>query len=442
MPLEAVAVALRQPVDVIASCLTRLIDNSVVVSADNVYSVSPPVRDAIFRVKGHLDQSFYRDALARLTSAFWKAHAAAPTIEVVDATLHAVARSGSIDFAPYQDLIRASTVHRLAQECYYRREWREALEYARRAKQMAPDRRELREVEFRALVQLERWEEAERGLREIEATGDKRRFYLAGFLLRRRRRYEEAIKAFASALAVGDRSLSVYRDYADSLYRVGRFPEAFTNIKSVLDRDSENIFALDLLIRICIDWNNLDEAERWLETLGRCDLDRRFIHHRRATLYAKRRMWDLALTESEAACTTGFALFESFAMRVDIFIEMVRYGDAMAALDELGKRFRGQRLDVQRGLRCKLLLREKHWREAKTIWDTLEEKNRPVHLGLLRGILLQKAQDPSVTLAERQSAEREAKAVTGTDVDLVAGEDADDIDEEPTSSTGIASSAT
>ena len=89
-------------------------------------------------------------------------------VETIDATLHAVARSGSTDFAPYQDLVRVSTVHRLATECYHKKEWKQSVEYARRAQKMAPNRRAVQEILFKALVQLEQWTEAEKMLRQFE----------------------------------------------------------------------------------------------------------------------------------------------------------------------------------------------------------------------------------------------------------------------------------
>jgi tetratricopeptide (TPR) repeat protein len=418
VPLAAVAVAVESNSQDTAQLLRNLIDNSLVVVVDDNYGVSPPIRDAIFRAKGHITKEMYNRIRINLTKEFWSDSEAAPTIEVVDATLHAVARSGSTEFDPYRDLVRVSIVHRLAQECYYRKEWELALEYAKRAERMGANRQDVRSICFKALVQLEKWQEAESQLEKIEGKYDRQAFYLKGFMLRKRQRFAEAIKAFESALAAGDRSFSVHRDYAECLYREGRFREAFEKIKWALERQPENIYVLDQIIRIYIDSRkNGDpqpvitqvEAEDFLERLERFDLDRRFVHHRKATFLAMNGLWHQALIEAEAACKASYSPFEAHALKIDIFIELGEFTKAEQELNDLAKRFRSQRHNVQLGTRCKLLIRQGKWREAEVVWNNLTDRESPVHQSLRKGILDLKANDPSISLMQRQDAIHEAE---------------------------------
>lgn len=411
VPLGGLIVALDLTAMSVATALRRLIDYSLVIASDGNYSLSRPIRESVFRIGGYLEPEFYARVLKRLTLSFWADRRAAPSVELVDATLHAAARSGSSDFRPYQDLIRPSTVHRLAQESYRRREWEAALEYAKRVVVMDPRRQDAEEIAVRALVQLERWDEAAAQLRRLEANGFRRVFYLKGFMLRRQQKHTEALREFEAALAAGDRSVSVYRDYADCLYRCGRYEEALKNIRFALSRDRENIYAIDLLIRICLEWGRRDEAEAALAVLERFDVEERFIHHRRATILSEKRLFEPALLEAEAARRTGVAVFEADATRVDVLIELGRYPEALKAIDEMEGQFRNQRRDVQRGLRCKLLTRQGRWREAKIVWDTLDDHARPVHQGLLATILSAKSQDESVPFEERETAGREAAVI-------------------------------
>src|SRR5262245_58857009 len=100
-------------------------------------------------------------------------------------------------------------------------------------------------------------------------------------MLRKRQRFGEAIKAFESALASGDRGFPLHRDYAECLYREERYTEVFERIQSALKRQPENIYVLDLAIRIYIDSNKRGtaqsviiekEAEDFLEKLKCFDL--------------------------------------------------------------------------------------------------------------------------------------------------------------------------
>jgi tetratricopeptide (TPR) repeat protein len=404
VPLSAVAIAADINDEQVAPLLRNLIDHSLVLSIDEKFSVSPPIKAAILRAKGFFGKDLYQRIGKKFTEVFWSDPEAGPTIEVVDATLNAVARSGSTDFQPYQDIVRVSVVHRLAQECYYQKEWGQALEYALRAEKMDPSRKAAKVLHFKSLVQLEKWKEAESKLAEIEKSGDRNTFYLKGFMLRKKHLFRQAIDAFESALLAGDHSYSVHRDYADCLYRCHRYEDALNKIEWVLERDSENIFVLDLKARICIDGKLLGPARDSVQKLERCDIDKKFIHHRKARLFSAQNIWDLALGEAEAACGTGHSPFEAFAQRIDILIELKNYPIASDYLNELEKRFRAHRKDIQTGLRCKLLTRQGRWREAKITWDRITDKTLPVHEGLLLRILEQKGKDNTVPLAERNAA--------------------------------------
>lgn len=412
IPLSAIAVALEVSMEEAAVSVRNLIDHSLLIVLDENYALSGPTRDAIIRAKGHLPTEFYKGVRKRLTKEFWVENKSAPTVEIVDATLHSVARSGSTDFNPYEDLVRVATVHRLAQECYYRKEWPDALEYARRAEEMDPQRKDVSVLHFKALVQMEKWEEAESQLAKIRTSGHPHALYLKGFMLRRRGMYEKAVETFESALKSGDYSYPVHRDLADCLHRCERYSEAYEKIKWVLDRDSENIFALDLFIRICIADRRFAKAKQWLSVLEGCDLDKRFVHHRKSTYYASQNMLEKALVEAETALQTGHSPFEAYAQRVDVLVELGKYQDAMKALEELHDRFGNQRRDVQLGLRAKLLIREGNWQAAKAAWDRITTKSKLVHQVLLLRILSLKAQDGTLSLKVRQDAQKEADSLT------------------------------
>ncbi len=406
VPLPAIAIALGKDSEVTATVIRGLIDQSLVLVFGDSFALSPPIREAVDRVKGHLSSKEYSRIADGLTKTFWSNEDVAPSLQVVDATLHAVARSDAPSLSHYADLVRPSTLHRLATECYHRKQWESALEYAKRVELMDPRRRDAWSIHFKALVQLERWDDAERVLRDIEGKRDRISYYLKGFMLRRRGKHNDACGSFESALRSGDRANSVYRDYADSLYRLGRFDEAAEKVKVVLDRDPENIFILDLLARVYLDCGQVAEADEVVRLLQRYDLSKRFIHHRKAALQSRRELWDLALIEADAACSTGFSPFEAFAQRANILIELDRFDAAKSAIEELEMRFRTQGKDVRHGLSCKLLLREGRWREARSVWDQLSDKHRPVHRKLLLNIYSAMSVDTAISLLERNDARR------------------------------------
>ena len=412
VPLTAISIVLGVDLEATAPIVKSLIDQSLLQVFDDSYAISSPIREAVQRVKGNLSKEQYSRIADKLTKAFWANEDAAPSLCIVDATLHAVARSENTSLANYDDLVRPSTIHRLAIESYHRREWESALEYAKRVEIMDPRRRNARAIHFKSLVQLERWDEAEDVLGNIEAKRDKLAFYLKGFMLRRRGEHKKACQSFEAALRSGDKANAVYRDYADSLYRLGEFEKAEDKVKVVSERDPENVFILDLLARVYLDLGAQLKAKEVIHLLERYDITNRFIYHRKAALFAQDKLWDLALIEAEAACKSGFSPFAAFAQKANILIEIGKFSDARYAIDNLEKRFRTQGRDVRYGLSCKLLLREGHWREARTVWDSLEDKKKMVHRRLLLNIYTVMANDNSLSLKERTDVKRHTDHLT------------------------------
>ena len=417
-PLGAIATAVDGDDEDVAKRLRRLVDLSLLLVLDNSYGLSPPISEAVVRARGLLSAQWYSELLHKLQTKYWLDDDILPPLAVIDLTLKAALRSGG-GTREYGDLLRVSSIHDVATESYHRRDWEAAVAFGLQAEAIyraQDDTRRLATVQetvVKALSQLERYDEADDVLRELEARSVRRAWYLRGFLYRRQRRMRDAASALEGALRVGDRSNSVYRDLADVLLRLGETNRARQMIEVVLDRDPDNVFVLDLVARIEIEGADKGRAERALRALERSDVDERFIHHRRATFFQKAHEPQRALEEAERALAVQRhgAAFEVQAVLADILIELEEFARFDALIDELDGRFRTSRRDVRAGLRCKGLVRRRRWREAMAVWETLSEKALPVHRALLASILEVKASDADVPLAQRQQARMEAEGL-------------------------------
>ena len=210
---------------------------------------------------------------------------------------------------------------------------------------------------------------------------------MEGFWHKKRREYLSAATSFKKALSIGNKTYSVYRDYADVLYRLRRYSEAEENLLIVLRRDGGNIFVLDLLIRLYMQLNRFHDAKATLISLEKNDIDEKFIHHRKAALAIADRNFDLALNEAEKACSKQSGLFEAFGQKANVLIEMAKYEEALKCLDTIQDKFGRTRLDIQLGLRCKLFIKQKMWQEAYAVWNKISDKGSAVNKALLALIL-------------------------------------------------------
>jgi tetratricopeptide (TPR) repeat protein len=267
LPARAIAIATDIPPDAIGLTISKLIDRNLVESIDDEYTITAPIRTAVVRGFERLDNDWYQGAFKRFEETYWADDNVAPPISVVDATLRTALRIGRHGIDNYGDIVRPSLLVRGAEEMYHNRQYDLALEYAERAEVMGARSAPLDEVVIKSLAQLSRIGEARSRLREYQSRDDRRYWYLRGFVARKDGNFEEACEVFQTGYSKGDRSISLLRDYADSLYRLNQTDAALRMAETALERRRANEFVLDLIARIKIDHGTDEEALAALDAL-------------------------------------------------------------------------------------------------------------------------------------------------------------------------------
>lgn len=409
LPLEVLAEILSVSPEECARALRHLIDINLVLPVEYNFAISPPVRRAVSTTRGPLSKSEYAVIAGKLLAAFWTDPDAIPPLGIVDATIHALARSNVKKLEDFRNLILPSQLYKVAQEEYNAQNWDAAIEFAKRTLTADHSRDGARIILFKAWVRKERWSEAEMVLKELEKRGVRAQFYCRGFLEWKRGNLGAAVSAFRSALDAGDRSVSVFRDLAFCLFRLAKVSDA----KNILSKAPEwifhNSYVVDLAVQIAIAERDWASAEGYLSSLEHIAAKEDF-YYRRATLRDARNEWMEALEDVEIACSRQPPRFEAMAQRANVLIELGRFPEANSAVENLIA-LGVMKRDVKTGLKCKLLLRQLKWQEAEVVWQGLHQKELPVHKGLRRDILLQKATDMTIGLVDRNEAVAELERI-------------------------------
>ena len=409
LPLDVLIVVLNIPPEECAHALRHLIDLNVVLPVEYQFTISPPVREAVTKIRGPLTKSDYKKIAIRLREAFWKDPNKVPPLGIIDAIIHALARSDVGELAKFQDLILPSQLYKAAKEEYNLKNWNVAIEFAIRTLKADPSRDGARIILFKAYVRIEDWHKAETTLRELQTRRVRAQFYCKGFLEWKRGNLEAAVSAFQAAIDAGDKSISVLRDLAHCLFRLGKPGEA----KKVLARAPEwifgNSYVVDLAAQIAIAEKDWETAERYVSNLEHIATTEDY-HHRRATLRAARNRLQWALQDADIACSGTPPRFEAMAQRVDILIELGRFPEATASIEDLVPSSLTKR-DVKTGLKCKLLVRQGKWREAEVVWQGLHQKELPVQQRLREEILHYKVEDRMTAPADRKEALQELQEI-------------------------------
>jgi tetratricopeptide (TPR) repeat protein len=407
LPIEVIGSALGISLDKLSSIIVRLIDLSLITHINNQYGISRPIKEAISRTFGLFKKEEYDKVALQLTKEYWSTDNEAPYLAVVDATINSVARSSNKEIDKYESFFRVSTLKKIAKESYYRQEWKLSINYSIRGLELNKNDIEFDILILKSFAKLEEWGKAFEQLKKIHEIGHKHYHYLEGFVFKAQHKYKEAINSFEQAIAIGDSYYPVYRDYSDCLFRIKEYSRAFNYINKVLDLDAENIFILELAIRICIELNDYANANELLQQLERCDLENKFFYLRKATYLVKRHDWNSALFYIDKAAENKPDYFEILYEKANILIELKEYEEARIILESLREKYQKQRNDIQLGLWSKYFTRLEKNREAIECQKGISDKTSPVYLALRVNTLSKIVNDISFNSSEKKAAEEE-----------------------------------
>jgi tetratricopeptide (TPR) repeat protein len=422
--------------EIVAQDLRRLLDLNLVLVSGTVFVIAAPIRMAVQSLKGLLTETDFATMAKALKTKYWDGVQSLPPLEIVQATIHAVMRSQAADLSDFRGFVLPSMLYRLAKEYYDRGgqdAWERALEFIDQLIKLDPQHRHGWLLHAKTHIRLQHWSQATSTIEHIQSMGLAEHHSLRGFMYWKRRNYAQAVLEYRSALAVGQNSVEAVHGLASCLLRLNEYSEADKVIQRGLHGRRQNSLLLDLAAQIAIIRGNYDDAEIYIDKLRRVRADADY-HHRMATLLNARKQYQQALPHAEQAMNSTRRRFEMDATYVDTLIELRRFSRATELLDHLDgrKRFGRDKESVRLGLRCKLFLRQKRWRDAETMWASISDgdKDAPVHVALRMEILEQKIADLTTSPGVRAVATAELGTIQGKakspNIGLFA-----EVDEEP-----------
>lgn len=405
LPVAGIAVAIGHSVQATTNAVRQLMDLSVIELVDDEYRVTAPIQTAIRRGDRALRRRWYEEAFKRLEAEYWTTDDSMPPLSIVDATLRAGFRVGKNRLVGYGALVRPSILVRAAEEMYHQHEYETALEYADRAEGMASATPPLVEVRIKSLAQLGRWNAAHAALRSYREFGERRQWYLNGFIDRKRGEHAQACDSFQRGYSQGDKSISVLRDYADSLLRIGAADEARNLVLEALEREPSGLYLLDLHARIEIADGLVSDADQALDALEAIDFEERFILQRRASFLLQRRGNAEAVREAvgfaRRACDKRNASVACQMLLARALIKARDWTDLAVVRAEISRRRTAPEGGLDR-LAVYEALEKKHWRGADQAVRRLPAGSTKTSLEM--AVLDLKCEDYSVPANERDAA--------------------------------------
>lgn len=376
-----------------------LLDFAFVLPEGPHYRISEPIRDAAYRAFGGMFVDHGR--VAQLLEEYLTNEPDDDARLALSQTIfRASLLSDSEKHSPFA-VGFASDFIQVATQSYHDQDYDLAIKYGKAAIDLRPDNVDLRRYVAQALIRKERYTEAETHIDALVEVGElKEAFYVKGFAARRQRNYAEAIEAYKKSLAYGRGGAAVHRELASCYFEMGDLPKAERHIREAESKSPHNKFIVDLRCTIAIRLGDLESAERTLEILDRVEMGG-FAEHRHSTFEQARGDPKRALSFAQSAIAKmSRPPFEVVANVANCEIEAAHPEEAMETLTLLGKRFGKTHHNAQVGLRCKYEIRFGEISNAEGLWNSLNDKETPVHNGLRLAILNRKLQADSLDDAE------------------------------------------
>lgn len=404
LPFRSLVDATGAPAVSVANSLIYLVDLCFVGTTENPeYAIATPIADAALKVFGYPTPELSR-TVARSLADFSASPPSATSLLQVARTMFRAATLGGDEVLAEQTLHLANDLVQVAEVLYHARRYSDAVRIARLALTKRPDATSTRSFLIRALAHEERWSEADEELAAYAGYGlERERTFLQGFIERKRGRFREAAAAYERSLALGRSGAAVRRELAQCYLMMGALDEAARHIEQGLRHDSGNKFFLDLAIQIATLRGDEATARRRLRELEVVEEDS-WYQHRLSRLELSLGNPTEALVAAERACAFADPHFEVLAQLVHCQLLAGHTEQAAVSLDRLEARFGSIRVDIRLGLRARLAIKRRRYREALHLTEQFDAKGKAVHLAtrllairaLLANVALQDAERASL----------------------------------------------
>ncbi len=392
LPLPVIGRVLRLTPEQCALQLAYLIDASLIRPDEGgLYWLVGPIVEAVHRLFGR-DTVDHTGVASELDSYLNAADPRDRAIELAQALFRAKRLSGVAGVSAWE-VGFASDLIQLTRQSYHARDYDSAIKYGRQVTAVRPDDVDARDYLIRALIQDERYEEAEQEnqrLRDLGAIRD--HYFLAGFLERRRGRPEAAIKSYSEALNRGRRGVAIHRELAQCYVGIGETGKAAHHIDLAQQAEFDNRFVVDLKIQIAVARHDDQTARQQLEVLKVVDEPAHY-EHRRSTVELASGDLQAALSSSRRAlgAQTGKPPFQMMSQLIKCLIESRELTEAQTELQRLSGMYPRTKQDIQHGLKCKWEIASGNYENALAEWAKLRNKSLPVHKALrveaLKGLI-------------------------------------------------------
>lgn len=379
LPLSVIKVSLDITQEIIQETIIQLIDLALVIlNEDGYYRIADPVAAAAETALGMPQDKEHR-MVARTLNYFLEMDLPSNIhrLELSRVLFRAASLANDEEIA--RNVIHfASDLVQLTEKFYHARRYEDTIKCGYMALLERPDSLTARSYLIRALIQEERWSDAEDMIKTLHHYAPQRDIYfLTGFLERKRGNISSALDAYSEAQRNGRRGVDISRELAYCYFLKDDLDLAYKYVEEALNRHGDNPHVVDLWAQIA---TNLGDEKTARVALSRLELVSKplYYHHRASRIALATNKLLNARDEAQLAVDSvneASAPFEVMAQLTYCEIALGNIVKGGELLDEIDLRFGNTRRDIRIGLRCRLEIGRGRYREALAQLDRIVDKS-------------------------------------------------------------------
>ncbi len=408
LPIQVIAQTFDVSIEVLSGLLIKLIDLAFVATTeDGLYRVADPISEAATKAFGFPSESKQRAIANNLNEFLQNAEVTNTRLELSRVLFRAASLVNDRELAN-TTIHLAADIIKITETLYHERNYEEAARYGYTALEQRPDNLTARNYLIRSLIQLERWDEAESQIENLNKyAGQRDVYYLKGFLERKRGRTERAIEAYKEAEKLGRRGVALSRELALCYFVINDQVSASRYIEEAIAGHGDNRYVVDLWVQIATRKGDEQAARQGLGRLEVLDNPLYYLHRLSRVELAFRYAKEARDASIRAVEIADRPPFEVLAQLLYCEIELGNIEAAEKVLQTLDQKFGNIKHDVRLGLRCRLEIAKGRFGEAIAQSERTREKSSPFYKKIRYDALVGEVKHSALGDATRASYEAE-----------------------------------
>lgn len=252
---------------------------------------------------------------------------------------------------------------------FHSQEYKLCLQYANMWLVINSDDREIIFLKARCLTRLERYDEAEKELRNLEERGFPiyKIAHARGLIHKQKGEFSKSIHYFRMGREDRPDYPPLLRDYGDVLDKIGDLPKALEILKYAYELQPRDRFVVPKYVAVLEKMHNTDEALSIMQDLTLAYPEEAAFHHRLSMLFDNSGEFDAAYAEASVAVKLDIRLHEAITHLAALKVRKNDLDDAVDLLKTLPKDLTRNQQMIRDTICAELFLKQGDLEKARSI---------------------------------------------------------------------------